>query len=90
MHKDRIKKGKKITYKASIKELPDGGMFSNNGLAYLIFNNKIFLWSFEGYRYSDRVNTPDEVDILTPKSIINTFKLGFKPEIHKSIESIVS
>jgi len=85
MHKDRINKGKKITYKANLKELPDGTIFSYNRSAYLTFESKIYLWSFEGYSFSQSVNIPHEVDVLTPKSIVNIFRLDFKPEIHKSI-----
>ena len=87
MHKDRINKGVKITHRANIKELPDGTIFSNKSSAYLIFKTKIYLWSFEGYCFPNNVNIPDEVDVLTPKSIVSTFRLGFKPEIHKSIAS---
>ena len=85
MHKDRINKGVKITHTAKLKELPDGTIFSYKRAAYLIFESNIYLWSFEGYSLSKIINAPDEVDVLTPKSIVNLFKFGFKPEIHKSI-----
>ena len=51
----------------------------------MIFKNKIYLWSFEGYCLQSRINLPDEVDVLTPKSIVNAFDLGFKPGIHESV-----
>lgn len=85
MHKDRINKGVKITHRANLKELPDGTIFSYKSSAYLIFKPNIYLWSFEGYSFSKSVKVPAEVDVLTPKSIVNIFRLGFKPEIHKSI-----
>jgi len=78
-------KGKKNSYKANLKELPDGTIFSYNSSAYLIFKTKIYLWSFEGYCCPKSINIPDEVCVLTPRSIVNIFKLGFKPEIHKSV-----
>jgi hypothetical protein len=87
MHKERIKKRIKITYKSNIKDLPDGTIFSSNGAAYLIFKSKIYFWSFEGYSLQNNIYFPGKVDILTPKSIINAFKLGFKPEVHKSVFS---
>jgi len=85
MHKERINKGVKITHRAKLKELPGGTIFSNKNSAYLIFETKIYLWSFEGYSFAKNVNISDEVDVLTPKSIVNIFRIGFKPEIHKSI-----
>ncbi len=85
MHKDRISKRVKTTYKANINELPDSTIFSNKNSAYMIFKNKIYLWSFEGYCLQSRINLPDEVDVLTPKSIVNAFDLGFKPGIHESV-----
>jgi hypothetical protein len=87
MHRERINKKKKITFKAHIEDLPDGTAFSNNGSAYLVYNSNVYLWSFEGYRLLSTVNIADEVDVLTPQSIVNTFKLGFKPGVHDSILS---
>ncbi len=85
MHKERISKKEKLTFKANLKELPDGSIFSQSGSAYIIFADRIYLWSFEGYCADDRLNLTGEVDVLTPKSVINTFNLGFKPEIHNSV-----
>ena len=87
MHKERIHKRVKVTYKAYIKDLPDGTIFSDNGSAYLVFNEKIYLWSFEGYRLLDTVNFADKVDVLTPQSIVNIFKMGFLPGVHDSVIS---
>jgi hypothetical protein len=87
MHKERINKRVKVKYKANIKDLPSGTMFSTNGSAYLVYDDKIYYWSFEGYRLFDRVNFSDEVDVLTPLSIVITFKMGFLPEVHDSVTS---
>ena len=87
MHKERINKRVKVTYKANIEDLPDGTFFSNRGSACLKFKNKIYLWSFEGYRLLNKINLPSEVDVLTPHSIVSAFKLGFIPRIHESIIS---
>ena len=50
----------------------------------MTFKDKIYLWSFDGYRLQNKINFPIEVDVLTPKSIVNAFRMGFKPEIHDS------
>ena len=85
MHKERINKRVKVTYKANVKDLPDGTIFSHGDSAYLIFKNKIYSWSFEGYRLANTINLPKKVDVLTPRSVVNAFNLGFKPEFHDSL-----
>jgi hypothetical protein len=87
LHNDRINKGAKATYKAKTRDLPDGTIFSSNNQAYLIFGGTVHLWSFGGYTSQDNTNLPDEVDVLTPKTIVNAFRLGFKPEVHESVFS---
>lgn len=87
IHKERINKRVKVTYKDYVKGLPDGTMFSDKGSAYLVFNDNVYLWSFEGYRLLDRVNFDDKVDVLTPRSIVNIYKMGFLPEVHDSVKS---
>lgn len=88
MHKERIKKKVKITFRAKLKELPEGTLFSNSGSAYIVFETRACLWSFEGYCAAAGMTLPEEVDVLTPRSIVNAFKLVFKPEIHESVLSI--
>ena len=94
LHQDRIKNGVKVTFKAKPKDLPDGVFFSDNNSctntssnsAYMICGNRIYLWSFEGYTLQDGFNSDDELDIITPRSIVNAFRLGFKPGIHNSMD----
>ena len=87
MHKERIQNRVKVTYQAKIEDLPDGTIFSINDSAYLIFKNKAYLWSFKGYGSPIKINRSDKVNVLTPHSVVNAFKLGFTPEIHNSITS---
>ncbi len=84
IHSERIKEGKKVTYKAKLKELPTGTFFSFNDEAYLISLGKIFLWSFAGYKPETSKIFPGEVDVLTPKSFVKIFEEGFTPVIYKS------
>lgn len=85
LHRDRIIKGVKVTYTSKINELPDGTIVSDNGSACLVFQNRLYQWSFAGYRLQKESNISKEVDVLTPKSIVKTFERGFRPEIHGSI-----
>ncbi len=85
LHKDRICNKVKVTFKARLKDLPDGIFFSNENAAYLKHKNKIYRWSFEGYSLSKSACNFDEVDVLTPRSVVNAFRLGFKPVVHDSV-----
>lgn len=87
MHKERVQKRVKVTYQAKIEDLPDGTFFSVEDSAYLLFENKIYPWSFEGYGSACIFNPFEKVDVLTSFSIVKAFKLGFIPEIHHSLKN---
>ncbi len=84
IHRERYEKGKKVTYRAALKDLPEGAFFSLDGEAYLVSAGGVYRWSFLGYTRADARNFPDEVDVLTPRSIVKTFERGFRPVIHPS------
>lgn len=86
MHVQRIDNNKKkITFDALCNSLPDGVMISIYSVSYLIWKNRLYLWSFGGYQLSDKNIGDDEVTVLTPKSYVEMFKMGFKPTVHESI-----
>jgi hypothetical protein len=84
LHQERYAGGHKVTYQARRADLPDGVFFAYAGNAYLVHNGETFLWSFTGYTKADAHSFPDEVDVLTPHSIVKTFNSGFRPLIHDS------
>jgi len=84
LHKERISQRVKNTYLSKINDLPNGTIFSDKDSAYLKLNNMIYLWSFKGYLLQNEISGSKEVNVLTPKSLVEIFKLGFKPEIHES------
>lgn len=87
MHAERIKKREKVSFKAAVSKLPDGTLFSHENAAYLVFETGIYLWSFAGYHRLSSVNLPAKVDVLTPQSVVNAFRLGFKPDVHESVKA---
>lgn len=88
MHQERVQAGKKVLFKSEPEKLPDGSMFAIGDKAFLVYQNNFYLWSFSGYCSSPGLEIQREVEILTPKSIVNIFYAGFKPTVHRSIESI--
>ncbi len=83
IHKERIHKKEKVTYTANIKSLPNGTMIEINLKAYVLWNNRLHLWSFNGYTKS-KIDFESIVDVkvLTPKSYVKMFEKGFSPVIN--------
>jgi hypothetical protein len=89
LHRSRIdRRGRKITYQAELRELPNGCFVEIDGSAYLVWDNALHLWAPE--RYSARDARPDRltVTVLTPKPIVECFNQGYEPEIHSSLRSM--
>lgn len=86
LHNERMDATKaKKTYAESLYNLPDGTLIllpERIEAYYLYYQGCLFAWSFQGY--SDVIREPSncEVLVLTPRSIVNTFKMGYKPNVH--------
>mgnify|MGYP002639484216 FL=1 len=88
IHAQRIHKQKKVTYQALLNSLPDGVIVTIDSENYLIWKEKLFLWSFDGYKLSNLTIDDREVSVLTPHSYVEMFKQGFVPMVHASIEEL--
>ena len=85
LHKERaLRGGKKVTYQESLASLPKGTIFENNYKFFLVGTNGYLPWSFSGYGSAVDLNPNTMVSVLTPKSIVATFKHGFQPHLHPS------
>ena len=86
IQEERIHKKRKVTFLAKLNSLPDGAMIDVASKAYLVWKNKLFLWSFSGYSLADiNIGKNDEVKVLTPRSYVKMFSDNFVPGIHNSI-----
>ncbi|MCE1182179.1 MAG: hypothetical protein LWW81_07725 [Rhodocyclales bacterium] len=85
LHAERaVRGGGKVTYEAAIGELPTGTFFEYAGSCFLCSPRGILPWSFDGYGTPQTMNPDQQVRVLTPRSIVNTFKAGFVPQLHAS------
>ena len=73
---------KKRTYRADIRDLPSGAFIAIDDRAWLVWNNSFFAWSDAGYHTQRARPTSEEVDVLTPPSIVAVFKAGYIPLSH--------
>ncbi len=72
--------GNKVTFKAALSNLPDGVFIEIDNEPYLLANNGIFKWTVFGYDSGEK-KMALTVDVLTPFSMVNAIKAGYKPQI---------
>jgi hypothetical protein len=82
LHHERMNDdGSKRMYKANINSLPDGTFIALENDPYLIAGGYIYLWTPGGY--TKKKSLPEgEADVLTPKSIVNTLRVGYVTQMN--------
>lgn len=76
--------GGKVTFEAVLKDLPNGTMVilpNETNTPGLVWKERIYPWSFDGYREPVKFQLTDKVQVLTPASTVNALKFGFIPEV---------
>ncbi|MEM8973593.1 MAG: hypothetical protein AAGD43_16160 [Pseudomonadota bacterium] len=86
LHAERLNAhARKQLHKASLRDLPDGSMFSAPAGDFLLLGGRCFLWSTRGYAAAVANGAHDVVDVLTPASVVGALRAGYEPDIHESI-----
>ena len=86
LHNQRINKdGTKKMYPEELNKLPDGTIVSFQESAFLLFKKHLYLWTPYGYKKRNSSVIEGNVNVLTPLSIVNTFKAGYEPQISSGI-----
>ena len=82
LHAERLDEdGRKRTYRAAPRSLPDGTMVEHGGTPHLLWRGELRPWSFNGYRSEVAVPPETEVTVLTPPSIMAAIRAGFVPQV---------
>ncbi|MGN6181420.1 MAG: hypothetical protein ACTHNW_19710 [Mucilaginibacter sp.] len=82
LHRERIgSKGEKITYKEKFKYLPEGTFIQIGDKPYLLAKGKLHPWTAFGYETAIPLPETETVTVLTPKSTVNAFTAGYKPQM---------
>jgi hypothetical protein len=82
IHQERIdKNGSKITFEAAVEDLPDGVFIQIDGEPYLVANKMIRHWTPFGYEQGVPLQVSTKVMVLTPKSVVNAFRSGYRPQM---------
>jgi hypothetical protein len=85
LHPDRVDAaGSKVTYVSSLAALPNGTFVRAAGRPHLLWGGLLYPWSFDGYGPPVRADA-DEVEVLTPRSIVAVLEGGYVPGLHPSL-----
>lgn len=86
LHCDRLNGKTQRTYRADIAGLPDGVYVGMNGRGWLLFEGSLHAWSDCGY--VDRRVRPraGEIDVITPRAIVDIIAAGYRPDVHPSAQ----
>jgi hypothetical protein len=88
IHKERLDKNNlQKTFAAVLNTLP-GGVFvklHDNAEAYLWYRQQLYQWNFGGYQKITVVDTNQAVQVLTPASYVEVFRLGYEVQVDVSV-----
>ncbi len=86
LHRERMNRnGSKSVYREKLENLPEGSFIEYNGVPYMIsHSNRVIYWTPFGYSDYNKLPPSTEVDVLTPKSVVNAFRSGYLPQTHES------
>jgi hypothetical protein len=80
LHAERMNKaGEKIIYEELTGNLPDGTMIVYKNDPYLLKERALLLWTPFGYGKPIAIPEIKKLTVLTPRSIVQTFKTGYIP-----------
>jgi hypothetical protein len=82
IHQERIDKHRnKVTYEDKLSVLPDGAFVLWNNEPHLLAGGRLFRWKTEGYDEGISLPAVEKITVLTPKSVVNTFRAGYMPQM---------
>src|SRR5215813_6768471 len=78
LHLERARRGGgKQSHLANLGVLPSGVFIDLQGVAHLLWLGRLYPWSFAGYGMPRSIQADEVVRVLTPASIVASFRRGF-------------
>jgi hypothetical protein len=77
----------KRSFTAKVSDLPDGTIFLHGGQPSMVWRKAVHAWSFDGYTRGSALPPGALVEVLTPASIVQLFRAGFRPRVHPSADA---
>ncbi len=89
LHTARIdRQGRKVTFPAPLRSLPNGCFVDIGGSAYLVWDDALFLWTPGGYARKDPRPNDETLTVLTPLPTVECFRRGYRPQTHASLQAL--
>jgi len=90
LHRERIDDdGNKVTFTTLLSDLPDGVFIRVDERPFMLYGKQLHCWTPFGYEKGIDGATAEEVTVLTPRSIVNTFRAGYRPQMALATDEIV-
>ena len=82
LHHERVnRRREKVTYDASIDQLPNGAMIVQRNSAMLLWEDKMFPWTPDGFAPPLPKPTGIMSIVLTPRSTVAAIRAGYAPVV---------
>lgn len=86
LHADRLEGKKKRMYRAELSSLPNGTFIELDDHPWLLWGSQLYVWSDSAYTRRRARPPRGEVNVLTPRAIVEVFAAGYRPMLHPSAE----
>jgi hypothetical protein len=97
LHAERVdRERRKLTFRARRADMPSGVFvrYAQDGSpaqTYLIVGNRLLAWAPAGYRALVSPSAvAEEVEVLTPASIVGVLSAGYRPMLHPSAAELLN
>lgn len=85
LHEDRLTDRRtKRTFTAGVDGLPDGVMVVVDGGPALLWRRRLLGWDWSGYTDLGSRPTGLDVEVLTPKCLVDVIDAGYTPAVHST------
>jgi hypothetical protein len=82
LHGERINsQGEKVRYQEDLSNLPEGCLIDLEGSPFLVTSKGLWQWTAFGYRTLSEPPKRHMVSVLTPKSIVQSLRAGYKAQM---------
>lgn len=81
LHKGRINRGRQVTYRARLRDLPSGvfvALDDQDGRAFQVRDGALLSWSHSGYAAPIARAAEEELTVLTPLPMVEVIRAGYR------------
>ncbi|HKF77488.1 MAG TPA: hypothetical protein VKF59_15215 [Candidatus Dormibacteraeota bacterium] len=88
LHAERLSGRGKRTVRVELADLPDGAFIAYDGRAWLVRDDSLLAWSPAGYVGRRPRPRAGQADLLTPPSVVEVLRAGYRPQVHPTADVV--